>query len=228
MTCDHQIAPARLPERPAVSSVRSLVLIGLVGGLVAGISPCILPVLAVIFMSSSASGETGERRRNLTPYAVVGGLALSFSLFALLGALVLSTLPVPADTIRWIGVAALVLLGLGMIIPPLERALERPFARIRFGNGGAGKSGFALGLALGAVYVPSADPVLATITVAGATGSIGRDTILLTVTFAIGTAIRLRAFALAGRSVGTRVQHQRVQRGGALDGGDHGLVDRLR
>jgi cytochrome c biogenesis protein CcdA len=36
--------------------VVTLVLIGLVGGLITGISPCVLPVLPVIFLSGGAQG----------------------------------------------------------------------------------------------------------------------------------------------------------------------------
>jgi cytochrome c biogenesis protein CcdA len=69
---------------------------------------------------------------------------------------------------------------------------------------GGEHGGFALGLALGAVYVPCAGPVLAAITVAGATGRIGLRTVALTVAFAIGAAIPLLIFALAGRGVAER------------------------
>jgi cytochrome c biogenesis protein CcdA len=144
--------------------------------------------LALIGQDADPVGEA-PRRRNLTPYAVVAGLALSFSVFTLLGTLLLA-LPVPQDLIRWLGLAALVLLGLAMIVP-----------------------------ALGAVYVPCAGPVLAAIAVAGATGRIGRDTIVLTVAFAIGTSIPLLVLALAGQRIGERTrafrEHQRVVRAAA-------------
>lgn len=70
-----------------------------------------------------------------------------------------------------------------------------------------------MGLALGLVYVPCAGPVLAAITLAGATGNIGIETVALTLSFAFGTAIPLLIFALAGRSIAERVKtfrtHQR-------------------
>jgi thiol-disulfide isomerase/thioredoxin len=63
------------------------------------------------------------------------------------------------------------------------------------------------------LYVPCAGPVLAAIVVAGATGSIGLDTIALTLSFAIGAALPLLFFALAGQRVAERVgsfrRHQR-------------------
>jgi cytochrome c biogenesis protein CcdA/thiol-disulfide isomerase/thioredoxin len=174
----------------------TLVLIGLVGGVVTGISPCVLPVLPVVFLS-------GSTRR---PYLVVAGLALSFATFTLLGTLVLSALPLPADIIRWAGLVVLVAVGAAMLWPPVQDLLERPFARLRVRQPGGDHGGFVLGLALGAVYVPCAGPVLAAITVAGATGRIGLRTVALTVAFAVGTALPLLGFALAGRRVAERVR----------------------
>jgi cytochrome c biogenesis protein CcdA/thiol-disulfide isomerase/thioredoxin len=150
----------------------------------------------------------GEGRR---PYLVVAGLALSFSAFTLLGTLVLSVLPLPKDIIRWAGLAVLVLVGIAMMVPRVQDLLERPFARIPQRRVGQGRGGFALGLALGAVYVPCAGPVLAAITVAGATGKIGAGTVALTVAFGIGTAIPLLGFALAGRRVAERVRAFRTR-----------------
>jgi thiol-disulfide isomerase/thioredoxin len=101
----------------------------------------------------------------------------------------------------------------------VEQLLEKPFARIPRRAQGTDRGSFVLGLALGAVYVPCAGPVLAAITVAGATGAIGAETIVLTVAFAIGTALPLLAFALAGRRLAERLRafgrHQNTIRIGA-------------
>src|SRR6185503_3010579 len=66
-------------------------------------------------------------------------------------------------------------------------------------------SGFGLGVALGVLYVPCAGPVLAAIVIAGATGTIGLPTIALTLSFAVGAALPLLIFALAGQRVAERV-----------------------
>ncbi|HEY2549652.1 MAG TPA: cytochrome c biogenesis protein CcdA [Streptosporangiaceae bacterium] len=267
----------------------TLILIGLVGGLITGISPCVLPVLPVIFLSGGAQGarnaasgtqraggqqdarhgaaaaesparavtaaaapggaataaparaagsaespgspggrdaseaqladgeaDAGRARRagGARPYLVVAGLALSFSLFTLLGTLVLSVLPLPKDIIRWAGLVALVLIGIAMMFPPVQDLLEKPFARIPQRRVSGQHGAFLLGLALGAVYVPCAGPVLAAITVAGATGRIGAATVALTIAFAVGTAIPLLFFALAGRGVAERVSAFRTRQRG--------------
>jgi len=195
----------------------SLALIGLVGGLVTGISPCILPVLPVIFFSGTQGSDTQDsadgavavavrsKREVLRPYRVIGGLVLSFSLVTLVGSALLSLLHLPQDAIRWVALAALVAIGLGLIFPRFEQLLERPFARIPQKQIATRADGFGLGLALGVLYVPCAGPVLAAIVVAGATAHIGLPVIVLTLAFALGTAVPLLFFALAGQRVASRV-----------------------
>ena len=186
----------------------TLVLIGLVGGIITGLSPCVLPVLPVVLLGGASAGpDTGPdaesaRRR---PYLVVLGLTLSFAVFTLFGSLILASLHLPDDAIRWLGLALLVLVGLGLLVPPLGHLIERPFYRFPQRALGTGRNGFLLGIALGAVFVPCAGPVLAAITVAGATGHIGLRTVGLTLGFAVGTAIPLLAFALAGRGLTQRL-----------------------
>jgi cytochrome c biogenesis protein CcdA/thiol-disulfide isomerase/thioredoxin len=201
----------------------TLALIGLVGGLITGISPCILPVLPVIFFSGARSvrdreAETPQAggiatavkpkpslRDRSRPYRVIAGLVVSFSLATLAGSTLLSLLRLPQDTIRWVALVALVAIGLGLIFPRLEELLQRPFSRIPQTSITTRSNGFGLGLALGVLYVPCAGPVLAAIVVAGATGTIGVKTIVLTCAFAAGATLPLLFFALAGRAVAERV-----------------------
>lgn len=205
----------------------SLALIGFLGGLITGISPCILPVLPVIFLSGGAmsarSGDTAQPTvSKWRPYFVIAGLVVAFSVFTLIGSLILALLNLPQDFLRWAGIVVLVLIGIGLIVPAFQHILEKPFSWIPQKNVGTERGGFILGLALGAVYVPCAGPVLAAITVAGSTGRIGPETIVLTVTFALGAALPLLIFALAGRRVAERVKtfrkHQKAIRltGGIL------------
>ncbi|MEV1043930.1 cytochrome c biogenesis protein DipZ [Streptomyces sp. NPDC049916] len=220
----------------------TLALIGLLGGLITAVSPCILPVLPVVFLAGGTGGKGTERTdpgpgtgvpdwprptggataspavltapepeaarrppRNRRPYAVVAGLVVSFAFFTLLGVTVISALGLPQDILRYIGLGLLVLIGLGLIFPPVERILEKPFARIPQRQVNKEGSAFALGLGLGLLYVPCAGPVLAAITVAGARGEISADIVVLTLSFALGTAVPLLVFALAGRRVAERV-----------------------
>ena len=276
-----------------------LLLVGFLGGLVTGISPCILPVLPVIFASGAASGlddvaggadddvaggaddevpsagapaagdtaatavptaprvpatmaadrlpvtvggggavpdrPGGDRggpvavpghaepdpatasrermaatRRRRRPFAVVGGLVLSFSLATLAGTWLLGALGLPYGLLRWVGIVAVALLGVGLLVPQVGDLLERPFARITAGNEVREGGGFVLGVSLGLVFVPCAGPVLATITAVGGSHHVGWPAVLLTVAFAVGVAIPLLAFAIAGRFLGTRMRTVRT------------------
>lgn len=193
----------------------TLGLIGLLGGLITGISPCIIPVLPVIFLSGGAqSARDGAASRPVSrwrPYLVIAGLVTSFSLITLAGSLLLAVLGLPQDVLRWAGIVVLILIGLGLIVPAFQHLLEKPFSWIPQRSVSTDRSGFVLGFALGAVYVPCAGPVLAAITVAGATGRIGAETVVLTVTFALGAALPLLVFALAGRRVAERVKAFRAR-----------------
>ncbi len=196
----------------------TLALIGFLGGLITGISPCILPVLPVIFFSGAnttpheapAAGSVAVKPRvtrseALRPYRVIGGLVLSFSVVTLLGSALLSALHLPQDAIRWVALVALLAIGLGLIFPQFEQLLERPFSRIPQKQIAMRGNGFGLGLALGVLYVPCAGPVLAAIVVAGATAQIGVATVVLTAAFAVGAALPLLFFALAGQRISQRV-----------------------
>lgn len=47
-------------------------------------------------------------------------------MFTHLGTIVLGVFQLPQGIIRWAGLVVLVVLGIGMIVPWLERLLERP------------------------------------------------------------------------------------------------------
>lgn len=174
----------------------TFILIGFLGGLLTGISPCILPVLPAVFASGA----------NRQPHRVVAGLVLSFSLVTLVGTAVLQRLHLPPDVVRWVGLAALVAIGVGLIVPRFEALLEWPFARLPQRDLAGGRKGFGLGVALGVLYAPCAGPVLAAIVVAGATGRVGGDTVALTLSFAAGTALPLLAFAFGGQRAAQRLK----------------------
>ncbi|WP_438354014.1 cytochrome c biogenesis protein DipZ [Microbacterium sp. CJ88] len=191
----------------------TLAIIGFLGGLITGISPCILPVLPVIFLTGGAQSARFDKSTDgpppasrWRPYLVVLGLITSFTIVTLVGSLILGALGLPQDIIRWVGIGVLVLIGVGLLIPAVERLLEKPFSWIPQKEVSNRRNGFAVGLALGAVFVPCAGPVLAAIIVAGSTGRIGIETIVLTASFAIGVAIPLLFFALAGRGLFERIK----------------------
>ncbi len=226
--------------------VLTLLLIGLLGGLITGVSPCVLPMLPVIFFAGGAGPATPRstassveadgadtvhvtendsirptrRQRSWRPVTVIVGLVLSFSIFTLLGSVLLSALGLPQDLFRWAGLAVLTLVGLGLIFPGVNEWIAKPFSRFPKLRRRADGNGFVLGLGLGALYVPCAGPVLAAIAIAGTSGRIDGRIVALTVAFAIGAAVPLFIFALAGSSVSKRLTAYRTRaRGFRLAGG---------
>lgn len=181
----------------------TLALIGLVGGLITGISPCVLPMLPIIFFTAGTKdAEAGHGR--LRPLVIIAGLITGFSFFTLLGTALLNAAGLPDDFLRWTGVVVLAVVGLGMLVPPLGHLLERPFYRLPKVTSQQGGP-FLLGLGLGTLYVPCAGPVLAAITVAGASGTIRAGTVVMTLAFALGAALPLLAFAAAGANIRARI-----------------------
>ncbi len=198
-----------------------LYVIGFVAGIIAGISPCILPVLPVVLVAGATVPTPGEttgtsgpaparpltptRSRSYRAYAVVGGLVVSFSIVTLVGSSLLSALGLPQDFLTDAGLVVLGVVAAGLIVPPLGHLLERPFARIgqRQPKGNAG--GFVLGLGLGVLFVPCAGPVLTAISVVSAHHRVGLRAVVLTVDFALGASVPLLVFALAGQRVAERV-----------------------
>jgi len=191
-----------------------LVLVGVVAGFLAGISPCILPVLPVVLVAGATGSNAAAQRAgdDARPKAGVGrsvavvlGLVLSFSILILAGSEIISALHLPPDSLQDAGIALLILVGLGYLIPPLGALLERPFARLRTRQPSGRGGGLALGLALGLLYVPCAGPILAAITVVGATHRVGLTAVFVTAAFAVGSAIPLLAVALAGGQLSGRI-----------------------
>jgi cytochrome c biogenesis protein CcdA/thiol-disulfide isomerase/thioredoxin len=172
-----------------------LLLVGFAAGFVTAISPCVLPVLPILF----AGGATGGGRR---PYAIIAGLIASFSAFTLGGAWLLDQLGLPKDFLRDLAIALLFLLAATLVFPRLGDLVGRPFYRLARRPRGDLGGGLLLGASLGLVFVPCAGPVLAVITVAGATQDVGGRVVLLTAAYAVGAAVPMLLIALGGRAAG--------------------------
>lgn len=190
----------------------TLVLIAIVAGLIAGISPCVLPVLPVVFVAGATTESPSPWRRGLS---IVLGLIVSFSILILAGAEIVSLFHLPQEFLQDLGLALLIVVGIGLLIPQLGMVLERPFARLVARTPAMSRGGFVIGLALGLVFVPCAGPVLSTIIVLGAKEQVSFMTVLVTLAFSIGAAVPLLIVALAGSALVERARALR-QKGPTL------------
>ncbi len=148
-----------------------------------------------------AGGATGTSRWR--PYLVIAGLVASFSAVVLVGGSLLSFLHLPHQFLRDLGIAMLLLLALGLLVPRVGELLEKPFVRLGAKRQSGSTNGFVLGASLGLLFVPCAGPVLATITTVASTHRVGFASVLLTVAYALGTAVPLLGFALVARRTAT-------------------------
>ena len=175
-----------------------LVGVAFVAGIVTAISPCVLPVLPIVL----AGGATGGRRR---PYAIVAGLVASFTAFTLAATALLSALGLPDDLLRNIAIGVVLLVGVSLLLPPVGRLVERPFQALGRHQPGDAGGGFLLGASLGLLFTPCAGPVIAAVAVLAATSRFSVESVLVTLSYALGAGVVLLLFALAAQ-IGMNLQ----------------------
>jgi cytochrome c biogenesis protein CcdA/thiol-disulfide isomerase/thioredoxin len=178
-----------------------LVLFAGLAGAGTALSPCVLPVLPALL---SAGGVGGRRR----PLGIVLGLSLTFTVTIVGVAMVVDGVGLGSDPLRDIAIVVLLGFGLTLLAPGLSARIEAPLSRIaRLGPRTAGdgfRSGLLVGGALGFVYTPCASPILAAvISVSAASGR----TIVIALSYALGSALVLLALILGGRRLFDRVRH---------------------
>jgi cytochrome c biogenesis protein CcdA/thiol-disulfide isomerase/thioredoxin len=173
-----------------------LLLLGLAvgAGVITAISPCVFPVLPILFAG-------GASRR---PLPIIGGLVTSFAIFTLFATWILKQLGLPQDFLRNLAIALLFVLAATLVFPQVAHWLERPFYFLsrRQPRGG----GFLLGASLGLVFVPCAGPVLGAISANAARVDFGWRTVLVTVFYALGAAVPMLAVAYLGEGVTRRLR----------------------
>ncbi len=184
-------------------SVAILLAVGLLAGVVTGLSPCVLPVVPM-FAAGGAIG--GSRWR---PVGIIAGMVVTFSVVTLAGSSVLSFFGLPQDLLRDLGIGVLFVLGASLIVPRLGYLVERPFARLGLQRESRAHNGLLLGASLGLVFVPCAGPVLAAISVVSATHKVGLESVAVTLCYAIGAAIPLLIVAYLSRGAASRMRSLR-------------------
>ena len=180
----------------------STALFALTAGLLSSLSPCVLPILPLVF------GAALDRHR-YGPAALAIGLALSFTLAGLFIATIGFQLGLDAGVFRTVGALLLIAIGLALVMPALEARFALAMANVsNWGNRqiqdveGDGLWGqFGLGLLLGAVWSPCVGPTLGAASIEAARGENLGAVALTMLAFGIGAAIPLLLLGLASREL---------------------------
>jgi cytochrome c-type biogenesis protein len=164
-----------------------------VAGALSILSPCVLPLVPIVLGAAASEHRLG-------PVALIGGVALSFTVIGLFVATVGFAVGLDGGTFRTIG--ALLLLGMGLVLlaPAMQARLATAAGPIgdwteqRFGGlGAAGLPGqFGIGLLLGAVWSPCVGPTLGAASVMAARGENLGTVALTMLAFGLGWAWRCR------------------------------------
>jgi cytochrome c-type biogenesis protein len=170
-------------------------------GMLAALSPCVLPVLPLVVGSAARGHRQG-------PLALAAGLVAAFATVGLLLASLGAWLRVDEAMVRYAAAALLALSGLLMLsgsllyrvsgaFTPIASAAARLSARAGDGLGGQ----FVVGALLGGVWSPCVGPTLgAALGLAGQSDSLGRAVVML-IAFGLGSAMPLVATAYASRTM---------------------------
>lgn len=181
-------------------------LLAFVEGIGIIVSPCILPVLPIIF----ATGMSGGRWK---PYGVMLGFILAFCLFTLFARTLILSTGINLDWVRFISFILLLLLAVVMISSYLSRQFSRLtqklstlgtawFSSTRQGTGFI--SGFLIGLPIGLIWTPCAGPIIAAVILQTIRAKTNLESILTLIVFSIGVAIPLLLIILLGKKALTK------------------------
>ena len=168
-------------------------------GIVTILSPCILPVLPIVLSTSLGGGRSRA-------FGVITGFVLSFTFFTLFLTTLVQATGVSADFLRIVSVFVIASFGLTLILPQAQGFIERLFARLSsLVPSTAGKSGFwggiIVGLSLGLIWTPCVGPILASVISLAITGSVTGSAFILTLAYALGTALPMLVIILGGQSL---------------------------
>jgi len=171
-----------------------------VAGLLSTLSPCVLPLLPVVFATATSQHRFG-------PAALASGLALSFFVVGTFVAAVGSSLGVDLGAFRAFAATLLMVVGAVLITPLLQTkiaVLATPlgnWAHTRFHDripsGLAGQ--FCVGALLGAVWTPCVGPTLGAASLLAAQGRDLPQVGLTMLAFASGTAMPMLALGSLSR-----------------------------
>jgi cytochrome c biogenesis protein CcdA/thiol-disulfide isomerase/thioredoxin len=176
-----------------------LVAIAFLGGAFSLFSPCILPLLPLVFLDA--------RQPRHERVLVFTGLALAFAALGTAAVLGVRGIAAAGTYGRWLALILYASLALSLISARVSGFLARPFSRVggtldlRAARFPARLRALGSGVALGFLWSPCAGPILGLVLVGSIPNRTAPFTFTLLAAFAAGASSALAVLLLAGRSV---------------------------
>jgi cytochrome c-type biogenesis protein len=185
--------------------------LALLAGLLSILSPCVLPLLPIVFGAAASEHRAG-------PVALAAGVALSFVAVGLFIATVGFAIGLDGESFRIVAAILMIAVGVLLLAPGLQVRLATAggpisnWADQRIGavqsHGVTGQ--FGVGLLLGAVWSPCVGPTLGAASVLAAEGKSLGQVALTMVAFGIGASAPLAAIGFASRQALARQRHRLI------------------
>jgi cytochrome c biogenesis protein CcdA/thiol-disulfide isomerase/thioredoxin len=188
----------------------TILVLAFLGGVLTILSPCILPIIPLIFARSGRSFS-----RETVP--MLAGLAIAFTAAALIATATAHWLIVANVIGRDIALALFAIVGISLVSTRAAEWIARPATRAGAALLGAHAASATparnviIGLAIGLLWAPCAGPILGIVIAAAAITGAPRAALLF-LTFALGAAMSLAAVL----SLGARLI-ARIKRAGATE-----------
>jgi len=188
--------------------------LALLAGVLSVLSPCVLPLLPIVL------GAAASEHR-LAPFALAGGLALSFVAIGLFVATIGFAAGLDTGVFRMVSAVLLIAIGTLLVVPRLGAQVAAAGGPVsnwvegRFGGFTAhGLSGqFLLGLLLGAVWSPCVGPTLGAASILAAKGENLGQVALTMIAFGLGAALPLILLGLLSREALSRWRGRLMEAG---------------
>jgi cytochrome c biogenesis protein CcdA len=173
--------------------------LSLLAGVLSTLSPCVLPLVPILMGSAAGAHRLG-------PYALVGGLMLSFTLIGVgLGSLG-GSIGLEQDSLRVVGGVLLLLFGAVLFSRVLQERFGAAISRLGMGQGLlahfnlSGLHGqFLLGLLLGIVWSPCVGPTLGVAITLASQGQALAQVATVMLIFSLGAGLPLLAVGMLSR-----------------------------
>lgn len=184
-------------------------LFAFIAGVLSTLSPCVLPLIPIVIGSAANQHRMG-------PFALAGGLTVSFAFIGTALASLGSSIGVAQDSFRLI--AAVIMGVIGIVL--ISNVLQERLAMAMSGLSGAGDSllskitidgltgQFLIGFLLGLIWTPCVGPTLgAAITLASQGKDLGMIVVVMAI-FGLGAGLPLALLGMLSRNAMMRAKNK--------------------